>query len=153
MKTLCSACLVGINCRYDGNNNLGKAPLKLRELYLKGELIPVCPEQLGGLPTPRVPSEIQGMSGEDVLDGLCKVLNKNGEDVTQRFINGAREVLKIAQFIGAGRYIGVQKSPSCGYGKIHDGTFSDTLVEGNGVTTALLRREGIYVVTEKDFED
>jgi len=143
---LCSACLLGLECRYDGRSNLEKASAQLLEEFRNGNVIPVCPEQLGGLSTPRTPSEIQGrMSGEYVLDGRCKVMNKNGEDVTNQFIKGAYEVLKIAQSVGAKAYIGVQKSPSCGYGKTYDGTFTKTLIDGNGVTVALLKRNGISV--------
>ena len=144
---LCSACLLGLECRYDGKSNLEKASEQLLKEFRNGDVIPVCPEQLGGLSTPRTPSEIQGgMSGEDVFDGRCKVIGKNGEDVTNQFIKGAYEVLKIAQSIGVKEYIGVQKSPSCGHGKTYDGTFTKTLIDGNGVTIALLKRNGISVV-------
>lgn len=143
---LCSACLLGLECRYDGKSNLEKASEQLLQEFRNGNVIPVCPEQLGGLSTPRTPSEIQGrMSGEDVLDGRCKVLGKNGEDVTPQFIKGAYEVLKIAQSLGITEYMGVQKSPSCGCGKTYDGTFTKTLIDGNGVTTALLKRNGISI--------
>jgi uncharacterized protein YbbK (DUF523 family) len=139
---LCSACLLGINCRYDGKNKTNKKILKLSK---QGKLIPVCPEQLGGLPTPRIPSEIQGLSGEYVLNGRCKVLNRNGEDVTEFFIKGANETLRIAKLFDIKEAIFKQKSPSCGCGKIHDGTFSDKLIDGNGVTTALLKKNGIKI--------
>ena len=143
---LCSACLLGLECRYDGKSNLEKASEQLLQEFRNGNVIPVCPEQLGGLPTPRIPSEIQGgMSGESVLDGRCKVLDKNREDVTSQFIREAYEVLKIAQSLGVKEYIGVQKSPSCGCGKTYDGTFTKTLIDGDGVTTALLKRNGISV--------
>ncbi len=147
---LCSACLLGVKSRYDGKSNLEKASEKLIQEFKDGNIIPVCPEQLGGLPTPRIPSEIRGMSGEYVLDGDCKVLNKKGEDVTQQFIEGAYEVLKIAQLLGIKEFIGVPKNPSCGCGKIYDGTFTGTLINGDGVTTALLKRNGINVITEQD---
>jgi len=140
---LCSACLLGIECRYDAKNNLEIASTRLLEEYKKGLIIPVCPEQLGGLPTPREPSEIQGMSGERVLDGQCKVLNKKGVDVTTQFVKGAHEVLKIAQTLGIKEFIGVQKSPSCSSEQIYDGTFNKKLTNGNGITTALLKRNGI----------
>jgi len=143
---LCSACLLGLECRYDGKSNLEKASEELLQEFKEGKIIPVCPEQLGGLPTPRTPSEIQGrMSGEDVLDGRCRVMGKNGEDVTNQFIKGAYEVLKIAQSVGSKEYIGVQKSPSCGCGKTYDGTFTKTLIDGDGVLVALLKRKGIAV--------
>ena len=143
---LCSACLLGLECRYDGKSNLEKASEQLLQEFRNGNIIPVCPEQLGGLSTPRTPSEIQGgMSGESVLDGRCKVIGKNGEDVTPQFIKGAYEVLKIAQSLGVKEYVGVQKSPSCGCGKTYDGTFTKTLIDGNGVTVALLKRNGISI--------
>ena len=89
------------------------------------------------------------MSGEDVLDGKCKIINRNGGDVTEQFVKGAYEVLKIAQSLGIKEYIGVQKSPSCGCGKTYDGTFTKTLIDGDGITAALLKRNGISVKTER----
>ncbi|MDP3027181.1 MAG: DUF523 domain-containing protein [Nanoarchaeota archaeon] len=143
---LCSACLLGLECRYDGKSNLEKASEQLLQEFRNGHIIPVCPEQLGGLPTPRTPSEIQGgMSGEDVLDGRGKIIDKNGEDVTSQFMRGAYEVLKIVQYLGVKEYVGVQKSPSCGCGKTYDGTFTKTLIDGDGVTVALLKRNGISI--------
>lgn len=144
---LCSACLLGIRCRYDGNIEPDE---KVIELSKKETLIPVCPEQLGGLPTPRIASEIQGMSGENVLDGKCKIINKIGEDVTQHFIKGAEETLKIAQLFNITEAIMHQKSPSCGCGLTFDGTFSKKFIKGDGVTTALLKRNGIKVINEDD---
>lgn len=147
---LVSACLLGINCSYDGLNRSNK---KIIELAKREILIPVCPEQLGGLPTPRIPPrEIQGGSGEDVLDGKCKVLNKNGNDFTKEFVHGAKEVLGIAKMFGIREFISRKRSPSCGCEKIYDGTFSGRVVNGDGVTTALLKRNGIKVRSEEDFE-
>jgi uncharacterized protein YbbK (DUF523 family) len=147
---LCSACLLGINCKYDGRNNLNKAPKKLIEEYKKGNLIPVCPEQLGGLPTPRILQEIQGCSGEYVLEGKCKVKNKYGKDVTNNYLRGAEAVLKIAKDLNIKEAILKQRSPSCGCGQIYDGTFSKTIIKGDGVTTALLKKNGVKVITEED---
>lgn len=138
-----SACLAGINCRYDGGNNLNK---EIRDMVVRGEAMPVCPEQLGGCPTPRPPVEILKGTGADVLDGRCRVVKKDGNDVTQQFIKGANEVLKIAKLIGAKKAILKSKSPSCGFGKIYDGTFEGVLAEGNGVTAELLKRNGIEVL-------
>jgi len=112
-------------------------------------LMPVCPEQLGGLRTPRAPQEIQGGNGEDVLDGKCKVLNIDGKDVTQEFIAGAEEALKIVKLLHIEEFIGKSRSPSCGCGQIYDGTFSRQLIDGDGVTTALLKRNGIRIITEE----
>lgn len=144
---LVSACLIGIKCRYDGKSNLNRKCLKL---FKKGELIPVCPEQLGGLPTPRSPQQIQKGTGEDVLKGKCKVKNKIGKNVTKKFIKGAKETLKIAKALDAKKAILKARSPSCGCGEIYDGTFSGKLIKGNGVTTALLKRNKIKVYTELD---
>lgn len=135
---LISACLLGIKCRWDAKfKSCGKAI----ELFKQGKIIPVCPEQLGGLPTPRIPQEVQ-------KDG--RVLNKEGRDVTKEFKKGAEETLKIAKMLGVEEFIGKSKSPSCGFGKTYDGTFSDTLIKGNGVTADLLSKNGIKVITEKD---
>jgi len=144
---LISACLLGIRCAWDGKDNYKSD--KAIKLLDSETLIPVCPEQLGGLKTPRAPQEIQGGSGEDVLDGKCKVLNKNGEDVTREFITGAEETLKIARQFHIKEFIGKSKSPSCGCGQIYDGTFSQKLIARDGVTTALLKRNGIRVITEE----
>jgi len=145
---LISACLLGIKCAWDGQD-IYKSD-KAIELLKSETLIPVCPEQLGGLKTPRAPQEIQGGTGEDVLDRKCKVLNINGEDVTQEFITGAEETLKIAKLFRIEEFIGKSRSPSCGCGQIYNGTFSQKLVNGDGVTTALLKRNGIRVVTQED---
>jgi uncharacterized protein YbbK (DUF523 family) len=146
---LISACLLGIKCAWDGKGNYKSD--KAIELLELETLIPICPEQLGGLKTPRIAQEIQGGTGEDVIDGKCKVLNRNGEDVTHEFITGAEETLKIAQLFHTKEFIGKSKSPSCGCGQIYDGTFSQTLIAGDGVTTTLLKRNGIKVVNEEDF--
>jgi uncharacterized protein YbbK (DUF523 family) len=145
---LISACLLGIKCAWDGQD-IYKSD-KAIELSNSEMLMPVCPEQLGGLRTPRAPQEIQGATGEDVLDGKCKVLNINGEDVTQKFINGAEETLKIVKLLHIKEFIGKSRSPSCGCGQVYDGTFSRKLIDGDGVTTALLKGKGIIVITEED---
>jgi len=134
---LCSACLLGIKCRYDGKDKLIK---KVIELSKKKILIPVCPEQLGGLSTPREPAEQKGK----------RVITKSGKDVTQNFKKGAKEVLKLAKLFGIKEAILKQKSPSCGFGKIYDGSFSGQLIKGNGVTAALLKRNKIKIITEED---
>jgi len=145
---LISACLLGIKCAWDGQDNYKSD--KAIDFLNSETLMPVCPEQLGGLKTPRAPQEIQGGTGEDVLDGKCKVLNIDGEDVTQEFINGAEETLKIVRLFHIEEFIGKSRSPSCGCGQIYDGTFSRKLIGGDGVTTALLKRNGIRVVAEED---
>ncbi len=130
-----SACLVGINCRYDGNNNLNK---KVMERFLEGELIPLCPEQLGGLSTPRTPAEIKDN----------KVFDKNGNDVTENFIKGAKETLRIAKLLGCKEAILKENSPSCGVHNVYDGTFTSKKIKGMGFTAKLLKENGINVKSE-----
>ena len=137
-----SACLLGENCKYSGGNNKSENVIK----YLEDkEYILVCPEQLGGLSTPRNPSEIityGNKDGNDVLSGCTKVLSNKGIDVTKNFIQGAEETLKIA-ILKAG-------SPSCGYKKIYDGTFLGNKIQGMGVTAAILNKENIALLDEDD---
>lgn len=134
---ICSACLLGVACRYDGKS---KPNEKVIDLAKKEILISVCPEQLGGLSTPRTPSEQKGK----------KVFAKSGKDVSENFERGANQVLKIAKLYGVNEAILKQRSPSCGCGQIYDGTFSNKIIKGNGVTTALLKRNGIKVISEED---
>lgn len=145
-----SACLAGLNCRYNGQSSLYK---EVEELVRKGSAIVVCPEQLGGCPTPRPAAEISGGSGADVFDGKARVIRNDGKDVTQEFIKGAEEVLKIARITGAKIAILKSKSPSCGCGLIYDGSFSGKLIDGNGVAAELLMRNGVKVITEKDIKN
>ncbi len=115
-------------------------------------VIPVCPEELGGLVTPREPCEIQAGSGKDVLEGRSPVLNKKGEDVTEGFVKGAGETLALARQHSCFLAVLKARSPSCGCGIIYDGTFSGRLKEGSGVTAQLLLDNEIVVMTETDFE-
>ncbi|RKU28688.1 DUF523 domain-containing protein [Candidatus Poribacteria bacterium] len=144
MKIVVSACLIGKNCRYDGGNSKN---LKVINRSKKDELIPVCPEEVGGLSTPRPAVEIVGGNGDDVLDGKAKVLTSDGEDKTAEFIKGAQYVLELVLSEGVRKVILKARSPSCGCGEIYDGTFSSTLISGDGVTTALLKRHGIEVIS------
>ncbi len=132
-----SACLIGVPCRWDA---LSKQQDKIIEIFKQGELIPLCPEQLGGLATPREPSEIVG----------DRVLSKNGKDVTDEFYGGAKIILGIAKELNCTQAILKAKSPSCGCGKIYDGTFSGKLINGDGITAKLLKENGIEVITEED---
>lgn len=134
---LCSACLLGIKCRYDGK---GKADKKVIRLSKKETLIPICPEQLGGLSTPREPSERRGK----------KVITKSGKDVTEDFERGAKEVLRLAKLFEIEEAILKQRSPSCGSGQIYDGTFSGRIIKGEGVTATLLKKNRIKVISEED---
>lgn len=141
MKILVSACLLGCPCRYDGQ---GKAHPEVESLRAQGhELIPVCPEQLGGLPTPRPPAERQA-------DG--RVVNREGTDVTAQYQRGAELALKTAQKHGCELAILKERSPSCGSREIYDGTFSRRLVPGEGVTVQRLRQAGIPVLGESQME-
>ena len=132
---LCSACLLGVRCRYDGQ---ARPHPVVQDLAQQEGLIPICPEQLGGLPTPRVPAEIQG----------DRVLNRNGLDVTAYFQKGAEEVLRLARQFRVTEAIFKQRSPSCASGWIYDGRFSGRIVKGDGVTTRLLKQNGIKVISD-----
>lgn len=142
-----SACLAGLNVRYNGKS---KPNEKVIRMVLKGEAVAVCPEQLGGLPTPRAPLEIRGGTGDDVLRKKAKVFNCEGEDKTRELVRGAKETLKIAKERGVKEAVFAARSPSCGCGRIYDGSFSGRLHNGDGVTTALLKRNGVKVITEEE---
>ena len=137
-KILISACLVGLNCKYDGGNN--ETP-KLMELMKEYDFIPVCPEQLGGLKTPRPGAERK----ED------KVITKDGTDVTKEYQKGAEEVLCLAKKLGVKKAILKSRSPSCGYGEIGDGTFTHHMTEGDGVTAELLKKNGIEIIPSDNY--
>lgn len=138
-----SACLAGIDCKYDGENNENE---KILNLVREGKAVLVCPEQMGGLSTPRVASEV-------VIDnGKTKVMSKDGRDVTKNFFKGAEETLKIAKMMGIKKAILKARSPSCGYGQTYDGTFSRTLTKANGITAELLDKNSIKIYTEENFD-
>ena len=133
---LVSGCLLGHNCKYNGGNNL--TPSLVEQLRTVSHQV-ICPECMGGLCIPHLPSEIEvGFSGEDVLCGRGKVFAQDGSDVTQAFLNGAYAVLDIAKKTNPSCIYLKQSSPSCGCGLIYDGTFTHQKKPGNGVTTALL---------------
>jgi len=134
-----SACLVGINCRHDGSS---ETKPELLELLKKKGAVPICPEQMGGLPTPRTPAKIQSGDGFDVLKSRSRVIDIKGRDVTPQFIKGAIEALNIAMLVGADKAILRDKSPSCGVNYIWD---DNGLKEGKGVLAALLIDNGIEV--------
>ena len=141
MKILVSACLLGTPCRYDGKSK--PHPL-MEELIRKHQVIPVCGEVMGGLPTPRVPSERIGSD---------KVMTQKGVDVTDNYRKGAEEVLRLGRLYGCNTAILKEKSPSCGNGKIYDGSFTRTLIDGYGVTAELLRKIGFRVLGESELEE
>lgn len=140
MIIVVSACLVGVNCRYDGSSKTN--PELLDFMRKPGVVVPICPEQLGGLSTPRSPATIQRGDGFDVLNREARVIDLEGNDITAQFTRGAREALNIVRLVGAERAILKDKSPSCGFNYICE---EDELREGVGVLTALLIDNGIKV--------
>ena len=134
-----SACLLGERCRYDGASKPNAAVISLAERFT---LIPVCPEQLGGLPTPRVSAEI--------VNGV--VMNAEGERVDTQFRRGARRALDIVRRAGVDCAILQPRSPSCGVHQVYDGSFSGTLIDGEGVFAALLREQGIRTLEPDELE-
>lgn len=144
---LVSACLLGERCRYDGKDCYDPAVEKLME---KADVVPVCPETLGGLPVPRTPCEISGGTGADVWKGTAKVLDKEGRDRTRAFVAGAEKAIEICEQKGAKNALVKSDSPSCGCGTIYDGSFGNRKREGNGVFTQRLLEKGVRVVCEGD---
>lgn len=140
MKLLISACLLGVRCRYDGASK--EHPLAA-ELARRHTLIPVCPEQLGGLATPRTPAERQGDA----------VRTRTGGDVTECYVRGAEETLRLCRMFGCEAAVLKERSPSCGRGEIYDGSFTGTLTAGNGIAAELLTANGIPVYGESQIEE
>lgn len=138
MVIMISACLVGVNCRYDGRSSKNRCLLDSLKGFL---LVPFCPEQLGGLTTPRLRAEIRN----------DRVINELGEDVTDYFLKGAKESLKIAKRISPDIIVLKSKSPSCGKDKIYDGSFQGKIVEGSGITCKLLIENGFRVMSDEEF--
>lgn len=145
---LISSCLIGEYVRYDGGT---QGDNRLISLVKEGKAIHACPELLGGLNVPREPAEIVGGDGFDVLDGHAKVITVSNNDVTKAFVKGAEATLKILLAECIDTVILKANSPSCGNTQIYDGSFSGTKKQGVGVTTALLKRNGIKVMSEKDY--
>ena len=147
---LVSSCLAGLKVRYNGTHCLDN---KIQMLIDENKAMTVCPELLGGLTVPREPAEIIGGNGEDVLDGKASVIGKSGKDVTKLFIKGAFATLKKAQELNATLVVLKEFSPSCGSSMIYNGEFKGQKIVGNGVTTALLKRNGINVISEEQLSD
>lgn len=133
-----SACLVGVNCKYNGSNNYNK---KIFDMVKEGKAIPICPEQLGGLSTPRDPTELKNINGK------IYAINNKGNDVTVQFERGANEVLKLAKRLNIKKAILQPRSPSCGIGKIYSGNFDNKLIDGDGILVQLLKENGIEVLS------
>ncbi len=142
---LVSACLLNIPCQYNGL--LAKTQFSKENIeYIDGHIVPVCPEQFSGLPTPRKPVEIQGGDGFDVLSRQARVVSEDGEDFTDQFIKGAKIVLEITKATGATKMITQFRSPSCSSNGIYDGNFCHNLKSGFGVCAALLQLNGIELI-------
>lgn len=142
-----SGCLLGIRCAYDAR------PRFCGQLWRTagGAAVGVCPEQLGGLSTPRPPAEITGGTGRDVLAGRAKVLNCRGEDCTGQYRRGAWETVKVARQLGIRRAVLRPRSPACGPSCHYDGSFSGRVIEGEGVAAAALRQAGLQVFAPGEF--
>lgn len=149
-QVLVSACLLGQPVRYDGRDS--GHPDLLQRWQAEGRVIPLCPEVAGGLPTPRPPAEIPGGQGGSVLDGEAQVLTGLGHDVSAAFLAGAQRALALVRQHGIRVAVLKSGSPSCGNRLTYDGSFSGTKVPGEGVTTALLRREGVEVFSELELD-
>jgi len=143
---LISACLCGVNCRYNSLNSYNEVCEKLLK---ENKAIAVCPEELGGLSTPRMPCEIQG-TAEKIIDGKSKVIDINGEDVSEMFLKGAEEVLKLAEIFKVKKAILKEGSPSCGVKYVYDGTFSGVKIHGRGITAQVLSDASIEIFSEED---
>lgn len=147
-KLLISGCLAGLSCRYDGGS---KPHPRLDDLKRWYDLIPVCPEQAGGLSTPRTPNELQA-SAAGILSGRGKVKNQAGEDCTKTFIRGASETLKVILLCEIKKALLKDGSPSCGSNRIYDGTFSGKSIAGMGITAQVLSDEGIDIYSEDEID-
>jgi len=142
-KVLVSACLAGRACRYDGKDKLVKGLLDALRAE-RVEIVPFCPEEAGGLGTPRPAAQLVGGDGEAVAGGSARVLSERGEDVTEAFLDGARQAVDAAREHGCAVAYLKERSPSCGCAQVHT---DKGLVRGCGVTTALLRRAGVATVS------
>ncbi|MGX7204048.1 DUF523 domain-containing protein [Enterococcus pingfangensis] len=145
-----SACLGGVACRYDGGSNEIAA---LKNLVETNQALMICPEDLGGLPTPRPPAEIQGGDGFDVWQGKAKVCDQEGNDLTDAFKQGAIKAFKEMQKLQITGLILKERSPSCGSNLIYDGSFSGTRIKGVGVATAYFIQQGLPVYSEENWQE
>jgi uncharacterized protein YbbK (DUF523 family) len=146
---LISACLLGVACNHEGR---GSPRAVVDELARRYRLVPVCPEVLGGLPTPRAAAELAGGDGANVIAGAesARVVSVEGNDVTAAYRRGAEAAVALARAVGATRAVLKARSPSCGSSAVYDGTFSRRLVPGRGVTAAALAAAGLEVGSEED---
>jgi uncharacterized protein YbbK (DUF523 family) len=144
---LVSACLLGHKTKYDGGSNPNELLLKYNE---RGRFIAICPECFGQMPVPHPPAEIVKRTNKKILAGKAIVKNKEGQEVTRFFYNGADKVLKIANAYNVKYAILKESSPSCGVHDIYDGSFTGKKVKGNGICAAILAAHGITLYSEKD---
>lgn len=152
-KILVSACLMGHAVRYDGQAKVLVHPA-LDRWREEGRLVTICPEMSAGMPVPRLPAEIEpGISGADILSGNGRVLESNGRDVTEEFRQAAQNALALAIETGCTHALLIDGSPSCGSGFIYDGSFSGRRQQGQGVTAALLKANGIQVFSGRQIEE
>ncbi|MDZ5471337.1 DUF523 domain-containing protein [Bacillus sp. 31A1R] len=142
-----SSCLAGLKVRYNGSHSLHSV---IERLVIEGKAITICPELLSGFSTPREPAEIIGGNGQDVLNGKARVVEKSGRDVTDMYLDGAEKTLELVKQYKATAVILKEYSPSCGSTKIYNGDFDGSLISGDGVTSALLRKHGIEVYSERN---
>lgn len=151
---LISACLLGVNCNYKGScsYDFSKNNCFWSSINRKYNIIPICPEQLGGLSTPRIPSELQD-SAANIESGKGRIVNKKGLDVTKNFVNGANEVLRLSKMYNVHFAVLKSKSPSCGTKTVYDGTFSGVLIDGLGYTAYLLRKSKVTIYDEYEFSE
>lgn len=147
---LVSACLAGVKCKFNGSHSVVPA---IAEMVRRGKAITICPELLGGLPTPRPSLQIQGGNGYDVLEGKARVKTAAGEDVTEEFCEGAKMVLALAQELQPKLIILKEISPSCGSNFIKDGSFTGKVIPGVGVTAALLKKSGFDIKSSDQFKE
>ena len=148
-RVIVSACLAGVACTHEAQ---AKTKVSILRLVNQGRVTLVCPEVAGGLPIPRPAAEIVGGDGADVVAGRAKVISETGEDVTQNYLAGARKAADAARRVNAQFAILKSRSPSCGCGEIHSGAFDGEMRAGDGVTAAMLKQEGLEVISDETIE-
>ena len=151
-KILISACLLGQKVRYDGRDNL-QSHARLQEWIKAGNVVTICPEMAGGLPTPRPPAEIEPQkTAQNIWDGEGGLITIDGDDVTAEYLLGAQKTLALAKEHGVKVAILKARSPSCGAKQVYDGSHTRSLIDGMGVTAQLLTEHGIQVFDETEID-
>jgi len=148
-RVVISACLAGVACTHEAEPKTRDWAV---QLVASGRAVLVCPEVAGGLPIPRPAAEIVGGVGEDVIAGGARVISEDGDDVTRQYMAGARKAADAARAANAKLAVLKARSPSCGCGQIYDGSFRGELRAGDGVTAAMLKQEGIHVVSDEQID-